>query len=61
VLKELAFQASMRTPTPELMRIIQLVCSLLSIRYNKMMSCVTTLITICEPDVSRGEKKSRIL
>jgi hypothetical protein len=41
------FQASMSTPIPEPMRIIQLVSVLLSMRYSKMTSCTKTFVTIC--------------
>lgn len=41
------FQASMSSPMPEPMRIIQLVSVLLSMRYSKMTSCTKTFVTIC--------------
>ena len=44
--EDVTFQASMRTPTPEPIKIIQLVCSLLSMRYSKIMICTTTFVAI---------------
>jgi hypothetical protein len=41
------FQASMSTPMPEPIRIIQLVSVLLSMRYSKMTSCTKTFVMIC--------------
>jgi hypothetical protein len=41
------FQASMNSPMPEPMRIIQLVSVLLSMRYSKMTSCTKTFVMIC--------------
>lgn len=40
------FHASTSTPIPDEKRIIQLVCSLLSIRYSRMIICTTTFVTI---------------
>ena len=40
-------QASMTMPMPDVKRIIQLVSSLLSMRYRKMIIWTTTFVTIC--------------
>ena len=45
--RDRTFQASMSTPIPEPMSIIQLVSVLLSMRYSKMTSCTKTFVTIC--------------